>query len=208
MNSTVSAFTIDGQDIRSDLNDEALVAAAKSGEQAALSELWNRHSKRAGCITYRITGNRQDGEDALQDAFLKAFVHLKGFDHRSKFSTWFTRIAINSALRILRQRRTHPETSIDWGDEQAESWRSWEMPDRRANTEEHYLKKESNRRLKRAIQDLRPALRDIVEIQQLHDCPMREIAEIAGISVAATKSRLLRAKQALGRSLGNDRLAT
>ena len=200
VDSNLSAATIDGQDIRSGQNDEALVAAAKLGEHSALSELWNRHSKRAGCITYRITRNRQDAEDALQDAFLKVFLHLKTFDGRSAFSTWLTRIAINSALMILRKKRAHPETSIDSGGDE-ETWHSWEFSDRRANTEEHFLKGESERRLQRAIQGLRPALRSIVEIQQVHDGSIKEIAEIAGISVAATKSRLLRAKITLRRSL-------
>jgi RNA polymerase sigma-70 factor (ECF subfamily) len=82
-----------------------------------------------------------------------------------------------------------------------DSWQHWEMADRRANTEEHYARHESERHLKRAIHRLRPSLRAIVEIQQTHDSSIKEIAEIAGISVAATKSRLLRARTVLRRSL-------
>jgi RNA polymerase sigma-70 factor (ECF subfamily) len=200
VNSSLSTITTGGQNILNYTNDEMLVTAAKSGDHLAFSTLWNRHSKRAACITYRITRNRQDAEDALQDASLKAFVHLKTFDRRSTFSTWFTRIAINSALMILRKRRAHPETSID-GSADEEKWRPWEISDRHANIEEHYLKEESEQRLEHAIQGLRPALRSIVEIQQVHDGSIKEIAEIAGISVAATKSRLLRAKITLRRSL-------
>jgi RNA polymerase sigma factor (sigma-70 family) len=189
------------QAILSSSGDETLVAAARSGEHMAFSELWNRHSKKVFNTMYRITRNRQDAEDALQDAFLKAFVHLKNFDGRSSFSTWLTRIAINSALMILRRKRAHPEISMDGGVD-GDAWQHWEVADRRVNTEEHYARSERERHLKRAIHRLRPALRTIVEIQQVQDGSIKEIADIAGISVAATKSRLLRARTVLRRSLG------
>jgi RNA polymerase sigma factor (sigma-70 family) len=181
-------------------NDEMLVTAAKSGEHAAFSELWSRHSKKAFNTTYRITGNRQDAEDALQEAFLRAFVHLKSFNGKSAFSTWLTRIAINSALMILRKRRVHSEISMDWS-EDGEDWQQWEVVDLRANTEELYAREESEQHLNRAISRLRPNLRTVVEIQQLHDGSVKELAKIAGISVAAAKSRLLRARTMLRRSL-------
>jgi RNA polymerase sigma factor (sigma-70 family) len=201
MDSYFSPGTLSMQAILETSNDEMLVAAAKTGEHLAFSELWNRHSKKIFSTMYRITRNRQDAEDALQDAFLKAYVHLKNFDGRSTFSTWLTRIAINSALMILRRKRAHPEISMDGGVE-GETWQHWEVADRRVNTEEHYARSEREHHLKRAIHRLRPALRTIVEIQQVHDSSIKEIAEIAGISVAATKSRLLRARTVLRRSLG------
>lgn len=200
MNSYLSVGSIGPNCTMDGANDEMLVTAARSGEHYAFSELWNRHSKRAFNTMYRITRNRQDAEDAVQEAFLKAFVHLNNFDGRSTFSTWLTRIAINSALMILRKRRTHPETSMDWSAD-GEGWQQWEIADQRVNTEENYVSEDSARHLKRAIHRLRPALRTIVEIQQLHDGSVKEMAGIAGISVAATKSRLLRARTALRRSL-------
>ncbi len=200
MSSCFPSGPISVQAILNSSGDETLVAAARSGEHMAFSELWNRHSKKVFNTMYRITRNRQDAEDALQDAFLKAFVHLKNFDGRSSFSTWLTRIAINSALMILRRKRAHPEVSMD-GSVDGDAWQHWEVPDRRVNTEEHYAKSERERHLKRAIHRLRPALRTIVEIQQVHDSSIKEIADIAGISVAATKSRLLRARSVLRRSL-------
>jgi RNA polymerase sigma-70 factor (ECF subfamily) len=95
--------------------DEVLVAAAKLGDHHSFAELWTRHSKTAFNMAYRITGNRDDAEDAIQDAWMKAYTHLNTFDGRAKFSTWLTRIAINSALMILRRKRSHPESSMDHG---------------------------------------------------------------------------------------------
>jgi RNA polymerase sigma-70 factor (ECF subfamily) len=93
--------------------DEDLVAVAKSGDHPAFVELWTRHSKIAFKMVYRITGNQDDAEDVVQDAWMKANLHLNTFDGRSKFSTWITRIAINSALGILQRKRARPETSME-----------------------------------------------------------------------------------------------
>jgi RNA polymerase sigma factor (sigma-70 family) len=182
------------------VTDEALVAASKRGDHPSFVELWARHSNRAFKMVYRITGNRDDAEDAIQDAWMKAYMHLSTFDGRAKFSTWLTRIAINSALMTLRRKRAHPETSMDWSAD-GETWQQWEMADKKAKIEEHYVRKETERHLKRAIHRLRPALRTIIEIQQAHEGSVKEISEVAGISVAAAKSRLLRARTVLRRSL-------
>jgi RNA polymerase sigma-70 factor, ECF subfamily len=114
--------------------DEVLVAAAKLGDHLAFLELWTRHSNKAFKTAYRITGNRVDAEDAFQDAWMKAYMHLNTFDGRAKFSTWLTRIATNSSLMILRTKRTHPETSIEITD--GDIWQRWEVVDQSKNAEE------------------------------------------------------------------------
>jgi RNA polymerase sigma-70 factor, ECF subfamily len=180
---------------------EALVVeAAKSGNHSAFEELWARHSNTAFKLVYRIIGNRDDAEDTLQDAWMKAFVHLKTFDGRSKFSTWLARIAINSALMVLRRKRSHPETSMDWSGD-GETWQRWEVPDNSLNVEDLYLKEEAELRLKEAIEHLQPSLRSVMEIQRSHYRSNKEVADAAGISVAAVKSRLLRARAQLRSSL-------
>jgi len=181
-------------------SDEVLVAATKSGEKPAFVELWNRHAARTLKTVLRITRNQEDAEDALQDAFLKAFTHLNGFDGRSKFSTWLTRIAINSALMILRRKRSFPETSLEISVHD-EPRRQWEIQDRRVDIEGHFLRSERTRCLNRAIHRLKPVLREVVEVQQSQDCSIKEIADATGLSVAATKSRLLRARAALRRTM-------
>jgi RNA polymerase sigma-70 factor, ECF subfamily len=175
--------------------DEVLVAAAKSGDHLAFVELWTRHSNSAFKIAYRIMGNRDDAEDASQDAWMKAYVHLNTFDGRAKFSTWLTRIAINSSLMILRRKRSHPETSMEITD--GDTWQHWDIADRAKNVEELYARHESVERLRRAIRCLKPPLRSVVESYQANDSSLNELAEFAGISVAATKSRLSRAKRTL-----------
>jgi RNA polymerase sigma-70 factor (ECF subfamily) len=180
--------------------DEALVGAAKLGDRPAFSELWERHSSTAFKVAYRITRNRDDAEDVVQDAWMKAYVHLKTFDGRAKFSTWLTRIVVNSALMILRRKRAHPETSMEVTD--GETWQHWEVADPTKDVEELYVRHERLERLRRAICRLQPNLRNVIEIHQSNDNSVKEIADLAGISVTATKSRLLRARAILRRALG------
>ena len=83
-----------------------LVAKAKSGHEDAFGELYKRHQLRTYRTALRILRNQQDAEDAVQRAFQRALVNLERFREDSTFSTWLTRIAINEALMLLRQRRT------------------------------------------------------------------------------------------------------
>jgi len=101
-------------------SDETLVAVAKLGDRSAFAELWNRHSRTAFKKVYQIMKNEADAEDVIQEAWMKAFIHLNKFDGRAKFSTWLARIAINSALMALRRRRSRPEAPIEFTD--GENW--------------------------------------------------------------------------------------
>ena len=179
--------------------DEVLVAAAKRGDRPAFEELWERYSSSTFRLVYRITNNRDDAEDVVQDAWMKAYVHLQRFNGEAKFSTWLTRIAINSALMILRRKRAHPENAMEFAD--GESWQKWEIADQSRDIEKLYEEHCRAERLRQAISCLRPSLRSVVEIYHLNDISVHETASIAGISIAAAKSRLLRARAILRRAL-------
>ncbi len=183
-----------------DLSDELLVLAAQGGDASAFVELKNRHANKLLLRIYRITRNWQDAEDVLQDSFLKAFLHLPTFEGRSSFSSWITRIAINCALMLLRKRRA-VEISIDALAIDGETWSGWEIADTRKTPEEAYTQREVEQHLRFAIRRLRPALRKVVHLRRSEDYSTSEIAAALGISVAAAKSRLMRAKTALRASM-------
>jgi RNA polymerase sigma factor (sigma-70 family) len=182
------------------LSDERLVEAAQNGYPTAFDTLCERYARRVFRTAHRVARNREDAEDAVQDALLRAFVHIRDFDGRSSFVTWLTRIAINSALMILRKRRTTLEVVTNDSDDFAATEQSYRIPDRAPNPEKRYLQNEAARALKNAVQALRPSLREVVEIQQLQERSLQETAEMMCISVAATKSRLLHARVALRKS--------
>jgi RNA polymerase sigma factor (sigma-70 family) len=179
------------------LDDRGLVSAAKCGHSVAFDVLCERLAPRILRTLYRITKNREDAEDALQDSFLSAFLHIAEFDGRSTFSTWLTRIAINSALMILRKKRNSQEVSLDGSADSGENPVTWEMPDHAPNPEKRYAQRERENILRGAIGSLRPSIRKVIQLQQLQEHSMKETAAIIGISVPAAKARLFHAKVAL-----------
>jgi RNA polymerase sigma factor (sigma-70 family) len=182
------------------LNDTELVAEAKLGNEEAFAELWRRHSAKIHRTLCRITRHHQDAEDALQDAFLKVHLHLNGFDGRSKFSTWLTRIAVNSALMILRKRRRYPQLSVD-GDWEGGDGVAWNLPDLSPSAETLVLRRELLSHLDTAVMRLGPNFREIIDLQLSDESSNLHIANRIGISLPATKSRALRARGVLRKSL-------
>jgi RNA polymerase sigma-70 factor (ECF subfamily) len=180
-----------------EMSDEMLASRAKSGDTDAFVELSKRHANRVFQATYRVTRNRQDAEDALQDAFLNAFTHMKNFEGRSSFSTWLTRIAINSALMILRKKRNCCEIPIDGDDGRVGNFATWEPRSPMDDPECHYVQGERHKLLRKAIHQLPPVYREVVRLRQAKESSVREIAQSLGITVPAVKSRLSRAKSAL-----------
>jgi RNA polymerase sigma-70 factor, ECF subfamily len=178
-----------------------LVAAAKNGHAAAFDALCHPHTKRLFRRTYRITRNREDAEDALQDSFLRAFVHIHKFNGRSSFSTWLTRIAINSALMILRKKRGSRETAMEVSQQLDTEILEWEIADHASNPEEECARSEIRNILRAEIRDLRPALRAVFEIKHLQEFSLRETAGKMGISLSAAKARAFYGKSALRKAL-------
>jgi len=137
--------------------DERLVSVAKTGSTAAFSELLSLYSKNILKRTLSITGNMQDAEDAMQDTFLRAFVHLKQFDGRSKFYTWLARVAINSSLILLRRKRTRRETSFEFASSSDDVCTLLEFEDARPNPEEFHDRTQRYRLILRSIR-LKPSV--------------------------------------------------
>jgi RNA polymerase sigma-70 factor (ECF subfamily) len=177
-------------------SEEALVADAKLGDERALTELWRRYATVAYRVLWRITGNREDAEDALQETLLRSFVHLKSFDGRSKFSTWLISIATNTALTQLRRKRQRPEllfsSSASVFSEAMEV-----LGEDSIDAEAGFVHREGTELLRAAMRRLHPSLRCVIELRTKHECSIEQIATITGLSISAIKSRLHRAKSAL-----------
>ena len=182
------------------VSDERLVAAAKIGHSGAFDDLYKRHAEKMFRITYRITRNREDAEDAVQECFLNAFLHLKNFDGRSRFFTWLTRIAMNAALMKLRKNHASREVPIAVSVETSEPCLEHQVSDFSPNPEELYTKSEREATLRDAIAKLRPRIRKALEIHMLQERTLEETATVLGISVAAAKARLFHARAALRRT--------
>ncbi len=181
-------------------SDERLLSNAKEGNAAAFGQLCQRHKKKVFQVTLRITRNREDAEDALQECFLSALVHLRNFGGRSQFATWLTRIAINAALMKIRRNRNSRETPLQTVDEFGEERESIHLVDRSLNPEDTYSERERSKLLRNLVSTLRPRIRTAIEMRHLQDCSLKETSERLGISEAATKGRLFHARLALRKS--------
>jgi RNA polymerase sigma factor (sigma-70 family) len=179
--------------ITADIPDIFLVAAAKDGDQQAYAELCRRHSKQILRAILRITRDVADAEDTLQETLLKAYVHIGSFEGRSAFSSWLTRIAINSALMLSRKKRSHYVYSLDGGVD-GDDFKLPEPMETTHNPEEACILNALENECARAIRCLSPTLRVVVQIRYEKDASVAQIAEMLGISEPAVKSRLLRAK--------------
>jgi RNA polymerase sigma-70 factor (ECF subfamily) len=198
MSLLVSAESSDAiKDCPSEMSDEVLVSTAKSGDADAFVELSKRHHNRLLQAAYRVTRNWQDAEDALQDSLMKAFTHLKDFQEKCRFSTWITRIAINSALMILRKKRGCFEISVEGSDDPNSYYERWEARSLTEDPESRLVREEREELLRDAILRLPPLFQEVLELRQARDYSTREIAQALGISVPAVKSRLARAKVTL-----------
>jgi RNA polymerase sigma-70 factor, ECF subfamily len=181
-------------------DEPLLVAAAKSGDSAAFEELVNRYERKIFRLTMNITRNHEDAEDAMQDAFMKAYSHLADFQEDSRFYTWLVRIAANEALMRLRKRRPN-QVSLDEPLEGDEELIPRQVEDWGPSPEQRYAQTELNDILNQVIDELEPDYRTVFVLRDVEELDTEETAAVMGISVAAVKSRLLRARLKLRQKL-------
>ena len=145
-------------------------------------------------IAQSVTHNREDSQDAVQEAFLKAYQHLGDFRGDSQFSTWLIRITVNQSLMKLRKLRAIREESLD-EDSQADGDKlPMEVVDWAPNPEQLYRTSELRQILIKTIEELPPLLRTVFVLQDLEGLSTDQTAEALNLSQSAVKSRLWRAR--------------
>jgi RNA polymerase sigma-70 factor, ECF subfamily len=172
----------------------ALVRAAKNGDISAFEELVKRYDRNVFRIAQHITQNREDAEDVVQDAFLKAYGNLNQFQEQSKFYTWLVRIAVNEALMKLRRRRPERTVSLDEDVKTEEDSIPREVADWSPNPEQQYSQAELKQILSKTINGLPPSFRTVFVLRDVEGLSTEETADALNLSIPAVKSRLLRAR--------------
>jgi RNA polymerase sigma-70 factor (ECF subfamily) len=187
------------------LADEDLIRLSQAGRTDAFSELTRRNYSVSLRLAISILRDREEAEDEVQNAYWKAFRHIGQFQFNAKFSTWITRIVVNQCLMRLRSARRASWLYLDevrTGDERGPR----ELTDPAQSPESMLGTRELAVLLRREIRRIPPLLRNVFELREVDELPMPEVAERLGITVAAAKSRLLRARAELrvrlGRHLG------
>jgi RNA polymerase sigma-70 factor, ECF subfamily len=184
------------------IEDESeLLAAARTGDAKAFSELMRRYEGKIFRLAQHITQNREDAEDVLQETFLKAYEHLDQFKGDSKFYTWVVRIAVNQSLMKLRKRKTDRSVSLDEGIDTGEDTVVREIAAWDENPEQKYSREELGEILDNAVQSLAPPYRTVFVLRDIDELSTEETAEALDLSIPAVKSRLLRARLQLREKL-------
>lgn len=180
----------------SDDPDAEFVARVKAGETDAFEELVRRHGRRVYRSLIGILGNADEAEDALQDAFLKAFQHLPEFEGRSRFSTWLVRIAINTGVQRLRGRKEFDTLDDDTEEFKPRRIQAWEE-----NPEDAYSREELRRLVEKEVMKLPSKYRVALMLRDLEELSTEEAANALGLTIPGLKARVLRGRLMLRESM-------
>jgi RNA polymerase sigma-70 factor (ECF subfamily) len=177
--------------------EDTLVARARGGDRDAFEDLTRKYYDASLKLAMYLLRNREEAEDEVQNAYSKAFQNIHLFREEAKFSTWITRIVLNCCLmrmRKLKRVRVRPIEDTMPGED---TLMALQLTDDRPSPEDSLGRSEILKRLQNEMRRIPPLLRRVLELRDLKELPMPEVAEQLGISVPAAKSRLLRARQEL-----------
>jgi RNA polymerase sigma factor (sigma-70 family) len=166
------------------MHDE-LIVRCKSGDQHAHFEIYKLYSKAMYNAAWRITGNEDDAQDVLQEAFTSAFGNLEYYRGDASFGSWLKRIVINKALNALHKKKFEPIPEDD----------RWDVAEEEAPGE--YADALTVERVRQGIQELPDGYRAVLSMYLLEGYDHQEIGEILNISESTSKSQLNRAKSKL-----------
>ncbi len=180
-------------------SEQEFVRRLQENDPEAYEELIENYADMVYRIAYRILQDPHDAEDAMQETFLTVYRRINSFRGESKFSTWLYRLATNVALDMIRARQRKQGRDVVWDDSEEEGA---PLPDTFTPLpEELLLRQEAIDLLEEAIAHLSPKLRTALVLYELEGLPMREVAEILGISESAAKVRVHRARAQLQKYL-------
>jgi RNA polymerase sigma-70 factor (ECF subfamily) len=178
----------------SGVNEKELVRRAKAGSYEAFEALVHKYERKIYNVAYRLTGNRQDAEDILQETFLKAFEHLKRFREESSFYTWVMKIAVNATLIRFRKGGHSNTVNLDELEGSSEEFHPQVVVRWDENPEQKYTRLETQHILQNAIRRLPPIYRTVFWLRDVEQFSNEEVARMLKVSVFAVKSRLMRAR--------------
>jgi RNA polymerase sigma-70 factor (ECF subfamily) len=178
-----------------------LLSKAQAGDQQAFVELCNRHSPGLKGRILRIVRNHDDAEDIFQETLMRVYKHLNGFRGSCSFQTWITQIAINTALMLLRRRKTSSERCGGFVGKEGEVLDFPEVADPGPNPEQIYSRVQTSLVVLNEISRLPAGFRPLMDLYYGEESSLGDAAQALGMTVATAKSRLTRARALLRRRL-------
>jgi RNA polymerase sigma-70 factor (ECF subfamily) len=179
-----------------DLSDEELIELAQEGSRSAFASIIERHTAAVFRMALRVVGNREDAEEASQDAFVRAFRALDKFRRDAKFSTWLYRITMNVCLTKARQSRPDV-TSIDASMDDEDDSAPLQIPDQGDNPDQLVERSEFQQRVRDLIASLPPKSSAVLTLYHIQNLSYEEISEALELPIGTVKAHLFRARNAL-----------
>ncbi|MCH7991152.1 MAG: sigma-70 family RNA polymerase sigma factor [Gemmatimonadetes bacterium] len=178
-----------------ELSDSEVVQASLDGDSRAFGELVRRYDQRLVNFVYRTIGDRERGEDLVQETFVRVYRHLQRFDQSKKFSTWIYTIASNLAKNELRNRSRNPLVLFqtlkkNWDADH----RPLEWEDTQYKPDDLFRKRDLRAKVEQAVEQLPEHHRVVFVLREMEGKTYEEIADITGCNLGTVKSRLNRAR--------------
>jgi RNA polymerase sigma-70 factor (ECF subfamily) len=192
--------------LRMGRNDHETIRAVLSGDKEAYGALVVRHSHSLFRVAFRITGNEADAEDVVQEAFLRGYQKLEGFESRSNFSTWIYRIAVRCALDRVSGRKVDERSRV--GEENDPEQDAVQVADSAAGPDRLLLSGEIGALQQSAMQSLTATEQTAFVLRHMEDCSTEEIGAALGIAPNAAKQAVFRAVHKMRSRLSSLRVRT
>ncbi|HXD19574.1 MAG TPA: RNA polymerase sigma factor [Vicinamibacterales bacterium] len=177
------------------LSDEEIVNRVVDGQTALYEVLMRRYNERIYRAARSIVRDEDEAEDVMQQAYVNAYVHLRQFDGRAKFSTWLTKIAIHEALNRARKQGRYD--AVDFNEEENQAVER--QPSR--DPEQQAFAGELRSLLESSIDELPDGLREVFMLREVDGLNTAETAECLGVSEDVVKTRLSRSRASLRNQL-------
>ncbi|MBF5041823.1 RNA polymerase sigma factor [Aggregicoccus sp. 17bor-14] len=188
--------------LSSELSDTELVARIRAGEPQLFELVMRRHNARLYRAVRSLLRDESEAEDAMQDAYVRAFTHLHTFRAEARLSTWLTRIAINEALMRLRRRLPQVDLTLENDPQQPEESPAMHASDTsRPSPEDAAQARELRELLEGAVDTLPPGCRTAFVLRDVEGMSTAEAAESLGVSEESVRTRLHRARALLREAL-------
>ena len=176
------------------MSEEQLIRRAQQGDNGAFEELLLLHQKKVYNLCLRMSANPDDALDLSQEAFLRAWRSLGQYQFEANFSTWLFRLTSNICIDFLRRKKRRQETSLTESYDDSDEGAELSVPDAQPGPEQQAMTNETKIELARAMEQLSPEHREILQLRVIEDLQYEQIADILGVRVGTVKSRLARAR--------------
>lgn len=184
--------------------DDVLVKRAKGGDEQAYKQLVDKYQRALYFHVLKMIKDKEQVNDLVQEAFVKAFDNLNTYSTNYAFSTWLYRIATNHTIDYLRKKKLKT-LSIDEPVKTRDGEMQMQLEDESAGTDRNIIRKQRQDMVQAAIEDLPPKYRKVIQMRHMEEKSYQEIADVLDLPLGTVKAHIFRARELLYKALKDKR---